>query len=837
MKKTAFVLCFVMLICCIVPACVFPAGARVVSMQADNKNTDRGSGELIVYTSERGKTTGTNEWGYEVAVSGGVCTAVGKGNLAIPENGFVLSGHNEDEGGKQSGKWLEENIKVGDYVEVSEGLMITVSDEPIKKSEFYTLSLAFHGRNGARYTDNVIIYDKAGTRTATNNWGYEVTVTGGIVTAMGGNNSLVPTEPGSFVVSGHGKNVDWLKANIKLGMKVTVSDADGKVIFTYDAEAAQYEYEALVSALGKRLAVAKEQFLNIDVQAAENAVKDIETRFAALKAELARGGDGEKFASECSKLRADITKCELSLSESRTVEYRGVWIRPTQKTAAEVDEYVETLYNNGINMLCIETIYDCTFIMPMPKGSLFVQNPKFNGFDVLAAYLESCHKRGMELHLWLPIFYCGNETSSNAYLSVGKKKPEWLSVSSNGDKAATLGYMMLDPSNEEVREFLLSNYRYILEKYDIDGFQLDYIRYFESGGTYDLGYNKGALDAFEEKYGVRPKYDKTASYWNDWVQFRCDQVTEFVMRVRKLVDEVRPDVLLSADVGPDPTVAKNTLYQDYITWLENGWLDMLFPMAYGYGYTDAVAKQLEKAAGKAYVVVGMGIFTEELTPADMQRQTEDYRVLAPSGDDGECYFESSAFLSKNTGEYLANGVYSRKAITPTSDTVAAAKAILDYGRERIENIILPAGAVGSDNASAIIGAISALAETVTENSFDSTAYSTLLKLVADSDMTDLARAAVMKDIDRFAKIYTVMNKDIELPELPDTPDVPSVPEESSKPDAASEQPDADASADDASSSGNGTLIKVICAVAAAAAVCAAAVVLLRRRKKGGKDEK
>lgn len=837
MKKTAFALCFAMLIGCILPVFSVTAGAKLVSVQADKKNTDRGSGELIVYTSERGKTTGTNEWGYEVAVSGGVCTAVGKGNLAIPENGFVLSGHNEEEGGKQPGKWLEENIRVGDYVEVSEGLMITVSDEPIEKSEFYTLSLAFHGRNTARYTDNVIIYDKAGTHTATNNWGYEVTVTGGIVTAMGGNDSLVPAAAGSFVVSGHGKNVDWLKANIKLGMKVTVSDADGKVTFTYDAEAAQYEYEALVSALGKRLAVAKEQFLNIDVQAAENAVKDIESRFAALKAELARGGDGEKFASECSKLRVDITKCELSLSESRTVEYRGVWIRPTQKTAAEVDEYVETLYNNGINTLCIETIYDCTFILPMPKGSLFAQNPKFNGFDVLAAYLESCHKRGMELHLWLPIFYCGDETSSNAYLSVGKKKPEWLSVSSNGDKAATLGYMMLDPSNEEVREFLLSNYRYILENYDIDGFQLDYIRYFESGGTYDLGYNKGALDAFEAKYGVRPKYDKTAPYWKDWVQFRCDQVTEFVMRMRKLVDEVRPGCLLSADVGADPTVAKNTLYQDYIKWLENGWLDILFPMAYGYGYTNAVAKQLEKADNKAYVVVGMGIFTEELGPADMQSQTEDYRVLAPFGNDGECYFESSAFLAKGTGEYLANGVYSRRAITPTSDTAAAAKAILDYGRERIEKIILPAGAVGEESASAITGALSALAATATESGFDSTAYATLLKLVADSDLSDTARTAVRKDIERFAKLYTVMNKDIELPELPDTPDIPSVPEESSKPDTVSEQTNTDDSGDTASYSGSGTMIKVICAVAAAAAVCAAAVVLLRRRKKGGKNEK
>ena len=76
MKKTAFALCFAMLIGCILPVFSVTAGAKLVSVQADKKNTDRGSGELIVYTSERGKTTGTNEWGYEVAVSGGVCTRV-----------------------------------------------------------------------------------------------------------------------------------------------------------------------------------------------------------------------------------------------------------------------------------------------------------------------------------------------------------------------------------------------------------------------------------------------------------------------------------------------------------------------------------------------------------------------------------------------------------------------------------------------------------------------------------------------------------------------------------------------------------------------------------------
>ena len=90
---------------------------------------------------------------------------------------------------------------------------------------------------------------------------------------------------------------------------------------------------------------------------------------------------------------------------------------------------------------------------------------------------------------------------------------------------------------------------------------------------------KEALDAFEAKYGVRPQYDVKASYWNDWVQFRCDYINNFVARVRKLIDETRPGVLLGADVVPDPTKGVTHNYQNYFNWLENGWLDILFPKA------------------------------------------------------------------------------------------------------------------------------------------------------------------------------------------------------------------------------------------------------------------
>jgi peptidoglycan/xylan/chitin deacetylase (PgdA/CDA1 family) len=69
----------------------------------------RASGFLVVYTPETGATTGTNEYGAEaVVVDGKVTKIVDKvGNIAIPDNGYVLSGHGT------SRTWLLANAVVG----------------------------------------------------------------------------------------------------------------------------------------------------------------------------------------------------------------------------------------------------------------------------------------------------------------------------------------------------------------------------------------------------------------------------------------------------------------------------------------------------------------------------------------------------------------------------------------------------------------------------------------------------------------------------------------------------------------------------------------------------
>ena len=59
-------------------------------------NIARGTNALVLYTPAKGASTGTNKYGAEAAVVDGKVTALqayGPGNMAIPANGYVLSGH------------------------------------------------------------------------------------------------------------------------------------------------------------------------------------------------------------------------------------------------------------------------------------------------------------------------------------------------------------------------------------------------------------------------------------------------------------------------------------------------------------------------------------------------------------------------------------------------------------------------------------------------------------------------------------------------------------------------------------------------------------------------
>ncbi len=562
-------------------------------------------------------------------------------------------------------------------------LILIAMSIPFSASAATNYTKTISGFNCTRYENYLVIYNQ-GTTTRTNSYGYEVTVTNGIVTSIGGNNSTIPQGDNSYVVSGHGTMRDWLADNIIVGMSVSYSTSTNKITFVLDEatrmRAINISRDAAFAARQKAIDACVIYDANADA-----TFEEIEATYATI---LANHNNGTAPTLTQMNTMIDKYNSVTALFNERAVsEYRGVWIRPTQTSATAVDSYVKKCYDAGINMISVETMYHGSMIYPTPNGSLIKHNPKFYGFDVLGAYVESCHKYGMELHVWMPVFYSCNTVETNWNISPAKRKPEWCLVTQKGSKFYTgesEGMVFLNPALPEVQDFLVETYAYILSNYDIDGFQLDYIRYRDRTQTDDYGYDEYTISEFKKEYPQYSKYnityDTSAIYWDNWVAFRANYVTQFVQRMRTLIDTIAPDVMLTADVGPQSRTAYNDLYQNYTMWLNEEWLDMIHPMAYGEGY-ELVMKDFFKMAGENCLVVpGLGIFMEEYGAQDMLRQT---RAMLEVGCDGVVYFEASAFFSKGCGTVLTQNIFTEKALAPALDTEETFKANLERMKERV----------------------------------------------------------------------------------------------------------------------------------------------------------
>ena len=96
----------------VAPSASVAADSVTVGSQSrtlNGTNVKRATDYLVKYTPAFGTSTRTNQWGFEAKVVDGKVTKIadGVGNMAIPSNGFVLSGHGS------SRSWLRNNAKVG----------------------------------------------------------------------------------------------------------------------------------------------------------------------------------------------------------------------------------------------------------------------------------------------------------------------------------------------------------------------------------------------------------------------------------------------------------------------------------------------------------------------------------------------------------------------------------------------------------------------------------------------------------------------------------------------------------------------------------------------------
>jgi uncharacterized lipoprotein YddW (UPF0748 family) len=303
-------------------------------------------------------------------------------------------------------------------------------------------------------------------------------------------------------------------------------------------------------------------------------------------------------------------------------------------------------HDAGFNTLIVQVrgrgdaYYDARW-EPRAAGIAPIKN-----FDPLALVIREAHRRNMSVHAWLNTMFLANmDTPPTDTAHMYNRRPDLLAVPY---KLARELYTMdpwnpqyrakiidaakesrdqvegvyLSPAAPETKEHIYSMWMDVLEHYDVDGLNFDYVRY--PAPSHD--YSRHSLNSFRRwllphlSDADRARYaalesdplvyaDSFPARYND---FRRAQVTETVERIYFAVKKRKPDVLVSADVFANAKDAYENRFQDWRDWLRRGFLDAAALMAYSTS-TQMVRDQVKvavEAGGRDKVWAGLGAYRQ-----------------------------------------------------------------------------------------------------------------------------------------------------------------------------------------------------------------------------------
>lgn len=677
------------------------ADGTVQAIDAINPSS-RTAGLFALYTPEFGPSTKTNQFGgeavlRETGIAGtyevlDVCTVFtscpNKGDNLIPDDGVVLSA---SPGGASDVRiFLRDHVRTGELITLNDLTVRTVTetiDATDPTAETFPEGVdAASGEcfPGCRGGEQLIVYTSASGRptTETNDFGYEVTVADGRITARGGNNREIPAD--GMVISGHGARGAWLSSNAILGAQVAISGSTLTV--TIDENTYIYGAEQALARAEQSVTAAAESCLITDQQGATTAVAESRSLLGRA-VEASAAGDTEGSVALAEQARESAELAWYRTAESRPVEGRGMWIRPTETTPAQIETTLDQLDATGVNMVFLETVFQGYTIFPSAVATEYgiaPQRPEMVGFDPLQVWIDGARARGIELHPWVHTFFVGAQ-SVNENGGVGpvlEAHPEWAAVEREdvgeaGPQPSSQepGYYFVDPAMPEPREYVKSVFNEIMTNYDVDGLHLDYIRYpvSQPWETASFSYSNFARDAFTTEHGTDPyELSPDDALWETWDAWREEKVTSFVAEVREMQQEVAPEIQLSAAVFADPIDGLDKKFQNWADWVDKGYVDVLTGMSFGTS-AESVARDtmvMRESVGDENLLytATYGPFRGS-TPDVLIEQTQAVR---DAGSDGAALFAYNQ-LSSAQATALEEGVFRTDARTPQSDLVGAAR--------------------------------------------------------------------------------------------------------------------------------------------------------------------
>lgn len=496
--------------------------------------------------------------------------------------------------------------------------------------------------NGARCADELVIYEGVKT-TDTNAYGIECEVTGGIVTSFGCNNRSVPED--GYVISGHGAAADFIRESICEGAAVDFDRKSMQISVSVDDSAKRYGFDKYLSLIMSRRDALK-----------NDGVKFFEDKTEEIIADAVANADRNNF--EAAMLLLD--RAYAFTARSCTGEVRGAWHRPCEKTDDEVFATVKRFADAGFNLLLIETNYEGFSNAKKCRYEWLPARAGYEDFDVIDSFIRAGKALGVKIHAWVEDFFFGVKGFGCPIADI---RPELMARTRDGGLLHDSfdDFYFLNPALDETHDLLLGMYKDLLDNYDFDGIQLDYIRYpVIHGIDHSAGFEIQTAQMFKSETGIDifDIPDTSDDRWKVFTDWRASRITKYVSRMVQLVRSYRQsgrEVLMSAAVFGNPHEAVVLKCQNWLYWLENGWFDFISPMAYLQEASDVgneVAYMVQNY-GRVPNYAGISPMYSHLPAVESTKQVEACRE---AGAKGILFFETQSCTDPQI-ELLSAGVF------------------------------------------------------------------------------------------------------------------------------------------------------------------------------------
>ncbi|MEN8193145.1 MAG: family 10 glycosylhydrolase [Bacteroidota bacterium] len=346
-----------------------------------------------------------------------------------------------------------------------------------------------------------------------------------------------------------------------------------------------------------------------------------------------------------------LDKVAQSSRETRAVwistNYRLDWPPPTfdeeeqKKSLLEIFDDIESKNLNTIYLQVRSngtTLFQSSFepFSPYITGKV----DEFGSYDPLEFAVNEAHKRGLEIHAWINTMRCFN-TSDISILEnekhVSTKYPHWVYKKDEENGSISL---WLNPGIPEVRQYLIDVIDELVLDYEIDGVQLDFVRYPQEP-IHDT-----------ESYSV---YGNGKDI-NDW---RRENINTFIDELSKKIKTSNPMIKLGVTpIGIYKNISNARglqgyydVYQDSREWLSKGYIDYAVPQIYwdinnNPRFPDLVEDWISNSYDRN-VIIGIAAYRQSI----VDELSEEINITRLKNANGTAFFRYSNIKDIDISEY------------------------------------------------------------------------------------------------------------------------------------------------------------------------------------------